>query len=76
MPEWKGRVPLTRSHCERITVPLSRFPAQRNTAHTAHTARNTGRYDDVHYRAVFTVRRPVLDLSIGRVGRGLGAAAS
>ncbi|GBP65193.1 hypothetical protein EVAR_50000_1 [Eumeta japonica] len=20
MPEWKGRVPLTRSHCERITI--------------------------------------------------------
>ncbi|GBP75052.1 hypothetical protein EVAR_48732_1 [Eumeta japonica] len=20
MPEWKGRVPLTRSHCERITL--------------------------------------------------------
>ncbi|GBP18142.1 hypothetical protein EVAR_12924_1 [Eumeta japonica] len=23
MPEWKGRVPLTRSHCERITVGLA-----------------------------------------------------
>ncbi|GBP83860.1 hypothetical protein EVAR_64125_1 [Eumeta japonica] len=23
MPEWKGRVPLTRSHCERITKSLS-----------------------------------------------------
>ncbi|GBP70395.1 hypothetical protein EVAR_45662_1 [Eumeta japonica] len=22
MPEWKGRVPLTRSHCERITNPF------------------------------------------------------
>ncbi|GBP22114.1 hypothetical protein EVAR_94154_1 [Eumeta japonica] len=22
MPEWKGRVPLTRSHCERITVAI------------------------------------------------------
>ncbi|GBP68143.1 hypothetical protein EVAR_46306_1 [Eumeta japonica] len=22
MPEWKGRVPLTRSHCERITVAV------------------------------------------------------
>ncbi|GBP32098.1 hypothetical protein EVAR_80864_1 [Eumeta japonica] len=29
MPEWKGRVPLTRSHCERITwgssLPIPRF---------------------------------------------------
>ncbi|GBP89172.1 hypothetical protein EVAR_90309_1 [Eumeta japonica] len=24
MPEWKGRVPLTRSHCERITFSLER----------------------------------------------------
>ncbi|GBP81796.1 hypothetical protein EVAR_64497_1 [Eumeta japonica] len=26
MPEWKGRVPLTRSHCERIT----QFPSIKN----------------------------------------------
>ncbi|GBP17572.1 hypothetical protein EVAR_12282_1 [Eumeta japonica] len=29
MPEWKGRVPLTRSHCERITV------AKRNSPHSS-----------------------------------------
>ncbi|GBP59500.1 hypothetical protein EVAR_42405_1 [Eumeta japonica] len=35
MPEWKGRVPLTRSHCERITVrrcvSLVRAPGTRGS---------------------------------------------
>ncbi|GBP89272.1 hypothetical protein EVAR_63797_1 [Eumeta japonica] len=29
MPEWKGRVPLTRSHCERITRKRSRLKRAR-----------------------------------------------
>ncbi|GBP88838.1 hypothetical protein EVAR_65831_1 [Eumeta japonica] len=35
MPEWKGRVPLTRSHCERITQPPNRqtdYPRIRSLA--------------------------------------------
>ncbi|GBP34522.1 hypothetical protein EVAR_29919_1 [Eumeta japonica] len=32
MPEWKGRVPLTRSHCERITEDRWRWRSRRTRA--------------------------------------------
>ncbi|GBP24224.1 hypothetical protein EVAR_80077_1 [Eumeta japonica] len=54
MPEWKGRVPLTRSHCERITKNIPENVKQTVFAvclgkKTARTGRGTG--PDLVFRA-------------------------
>ncbi|GBP15805.1 hypothetical protein EVAR_93979_1 [Eumeta japonica] len=54
MPEWKGRVPLTRSHCERITAcrRSARRPAAGGGALPTSTMATVSQFsfdDSTHY---------------------------